>query len=91
MVGVRGDLFYFDVSSSLPENSGNDTDGIVSPKFGATFGPWSKTELYLNAGTGFYSNDARGTTITVDPSDPSTAAPRVDPLVRSKGAEGGVR
>ena len=44
----------------------------------------------LSGGLGFHSNDARGTTITVDPStgDP---AQRVDPLVRSRGAEVGFR
>lgn len=63
---------------------------MTSPKLGLVLGPWAKTELYLNAGTGFHSNDARGTVTTVDP---ATLAP-VSPspfLVRSKGAEVGVR
>lgn len=90
-VGLRGDLYHFDISSSLDENSGNDTDEIISPKLGLIFGPWSKTEFYINGGTGFHSNDARGTTISVDPTDPSTSADRVDALVRSKGAEVGIR
>lgn len=91
LIGARGDLYRFDVASNLEQNSGLETSGIVSPKFGVTFGPWSNTELYINAGTGFHSNDARGTTITVDPSDSGSPADRVDPLVRSKGAEIGVR
>lgn len=39
--------------------------------------PWAATELYLNTGFGFHSNDARGTTFRVDsiggvtPVDPS--------------------
>jgi hypothetical protein len=63
---------------------------MVSPKFGAVLGPWSGTELYVNAGYGFHSNDARGATITVDPvtGDPADA---VTPLVRARGAEFGVR
>jgi outer membrane receptor protein involved in Fe transport len=46
--------------------------------------------LYLSGGLGFHSNDARGTTITVDP---MTGAPvsQVDPLVRSRGIEVGLR
>jgi hypothetical protein len=46
--------------------------------------------VYVSGGLGFHSNDARGTTITVDPNtgDP---AQQVDPLVRSTGAEVGVR
>ena len=61
-----------------------------SPKLSLVFGPWDRTEFYLNAGFGFHSNDARGTAITVDP-DPSAAVHRVPLLVRSKGAEVGVR
>jgi outer membrane receptor protein involved in Fe transport len=44
----------------------------------------------VNAGTGFHSNDARGTTITVDPKSGTAAGPVV-PLVRSRGFEAGVR
>jgi outer membrane receptor protein involved in Fe transport len=90
IIGLRGDHYNFDVDSSVPENSGKVDDSIVSPKLSLIFGPWAKTEYFLNYGYGFHSNDARGTTITVDPStgDP---ADKVDPLVRSKGAEIGVR
>jgi outer membrane receptor protein involved in Fe transport len=78
------------VTSDTPVNSGAGSDGLVSPKIGAIFGPFRGTEIYLNAGTGFHSNDARGAAITVDPvtGDP---AERVTPLVRAKGAEVGVR
>ena len=48
------------------------------------------TELYVNAGLGFHSNDARGTTITQDPSTGEAVDP-VTPLVRAKGAEVGAR
>ena len=54
-----------------------------------TLGPWRGTELYANAGTGFHSNDARGTTISYDGN--GQPADRVTPLVRAKGAEIGVR
>ncbi len=88
--GVRGDLFYFDVDSGLSANTGNEWDGIMSPKFSAIFGPWHETELYLNFGTGFHSNDARGVNTTVDPASSERVA-EVDPLVRTIGAEIGVR
>jgi outer membrane receptor protein involved in Fe transport len=55
------------------------------------FGPWADTEFFINAGRGFHENDARGTTITLDPTDGVTAADRVRPMVRAKGAEIGVR
>ncbi|MEZ5300478.1 MAG: TonB-dependent receptor [Verrucomicrobiales bacterium] len=87
--GLRGDLFAFDVSG-LPANSGDDTDGILSPKAHLIFGPWADTEFYLNAGLGFHSNDARGVTISTDPVTGEAISP-VDPLVRTEGVEIGVR
>ena len=88
--GVRADGFYFDVDSDNPANSGTETDGIVSPKLNVIFGPWADTEFYANAGMGFHSNDARGTTITVDPVT-GGPADSVDPLVRTYGFELGAR
>ncbi len=64
---ARADRFDFDVDAGLAENSGKASDSIASPKFSLVLGPWSKTEFFFNAGSGFHSNDARGTTITVDP------------------------
>ena len=90
-VGLRADQFDFKVNSDLAANSGKANDHIVSPKFTAVFGPWSKTEFFVNWGRGFHSNDARGTTITVDPTDGVTPAERVTPLVRAVGEEVGVR
>jgi hypothetical protein len=91
IVGLRGDYYNFDVESSVPENSGRTDDNIVSPKVGLVFGPWAKTEYFVNAGYGFHSNDARGTVIRVDPKDPTVAVDPVNPLVRTKGAEFGIR
>ena len=41
------------------------------------FGPWAKTEFFINGGYGFHSNDGRGATDTVDPNavDPQTGRP----------------
>lgn len=90
--GVRGDVFRFDVDSDNDANSGEETDAIASPKLGVVFGPFSDTEIYVNGGLGFHSNDGRGV-LTSD--DPTTPAPNdgdpVDPLVRTRGAEVGVR
>ncbi|MEP7381671.1 MAG: TonB-dependent receptor [Gemmatimonadota bacterium] len=90
VIGVRGDLFSFDVNSRLRANSGQRTAGIVSPKLSLAFVPTQASELYISAGLGFHSNDARGTTITVDPVT-GEPAHRVDPLVRSRGGEVGLR
>ncbi len=89
-VGLRADAYRFDVTANTPLNSGDGSDTIVSPKFGAVFGPWAGTEWYVNAGGGHHSNDARGAVITVDPRS-GDAVDRVTPLVRARGAELGVR
>ncbi|WP_072386050.1 TonB-dependent receptor [Hyphomicrobium sp. CS1BSMeth3] len=89
-VGLRGDVYWTDVASNIAANSGRDSDAILSPKAGLVLGSWAKTELYLNAGTGFHSNDARGTVTTIDPVSGDPAA-RTPFLVRSKGAEVGLR
>jgi hypothetical protein len=88
--GVRFDGFRFDVRSNLRANSGSERAALPSPKLSIVAGPWADTELYLDAGLGFHSNDARGTTIRVDPKSGGPAQ-RVDPLVRTTGAEVGLR
>jgi outer membrane receptor protein involved in Fe transport len=90
-VGVRADYFNFDVSSNLAENSGQASDSIVSPKFALILGPWAETEFFVDVGRGFHSNDARGTTTTVDPNNGVTPVDRVDPLVSAQGIDAGVR
>ncbi len=90
VLGIRGDAYLFDVAADIPENSGSRSAAIVSPKVSLVFAPGPAIELYLSGGLGFHSNDARGTTITVDPATRERAEP-VDPLVRSRGAEIGVR
>jgi outer membrane receptor protein involved in Fe transport len=91
IAGLRHDRADFDVDSDLDANSGVAHDHITSPKLSVVLGPWADTELFVNAGRGFHENDARGTTITLDPTDGVTAAQRVRPMVRASGAEIGVR
>ncbi|MCX7175483.1 MAG: TonB-dependent receptor [Proteobacteria bacterium] len=91
IAGLRGDFYRFKVNSSNSANSGELNDHLLSPKLALIFGPWNKTEYYFNLGYGFHSNDARGTTMHVDPADSSTAVQPVTPLVRARGTEFGVR
>jgi hypothetical protein len=88
--GLRGDVYGYSVESDNPLNSGRGADALVSPKVGVVLGPWNGTELYVNAGAGFHSNDARGATIAVDPETGEGTHP-VTPLVRARGAEIGLR
>ncbi len=98
--GLRVDYFNIRVNSLAQPfdavfytgalNDGAARAAIVSPKAGVVLGPWAETELFLNAGRGFHSNDARGVTARIDPNDGSTVQPsRL--LVRSQGAEVGLR
>ena len=90
IAGLRGDLYHYDVDSRLAANSGDETDAIASPKLSLVFGPWADTEFYAQGGLGFHSNDGRGATTTIDPVTGDAVDP-ADPLVRTYGAEVGVR
>jgi outer membrane receptor protein involved in Fe transport len=89
VAGLRYDAYRFNVASSIEGNSGTANDHVVSPKLSLIFGPWSKTEFFVNYGKGFHSNDARGTTQTRLP-DGEASTP-VTPLVPTKGMELGAR
>ena len=91
LAGVRADGYRFRVDASDPANSGHDARRPRQPEGRRwSSGRSAGTELYANAGLGFHSNDARGATITRDPSTGEPVEP-VTPLVRATGAEVGVR
>lgn len=90
-LGVRYDRFWADVDAkSLPANSGRSSDGKLSLKGNLAYRISSPLELYASYGQGFHSNDARGTTIKIDPvtREPAT---RVPTLVGTRGSELGLR
>jgi len=91
VAGIRADHFNASVTSySQSLNSGTTSSAKLSPKTSLIFGPWHKTEFFINAGRGFHSNDARGTTAKVDPKTGVTleTAPG---LVSSRGQEIGLK
>lgn len=91
IVGLRADEARFKVHSySNAANSGSASAHLLSPKFSLIAGPWAKTEFFFNAGRGFHSNDARGTTASIDPKtdDPVDKVPG---LVAARGLELGAR
>ncbi len=90
ILGLRGDTYHFNVASDRAANSGVRDAAIASPKLSLAFGPFAGTEIYVGGGLGFHSNDARGSTIRIDPLSGDSVS-RVSPLVRSRGAEVGVR
>jgi len=75
--GLRLDRYRFAVGDAPRVDA-----TLASPGISLALGPWSSTEIYLNAGHGFHSNDARGVTQAQDPATP---------LARSRGLELGLR
>ncbi|MEQ1847957.1 MAG: TonB-dependent receptor plug domain-containing protein, partial [Nitrospira sp.] len=57
--GVRGEFFTFDVSNRcttcVEQPDGRKGSGIVLPKMSMIFGPWARTEFFVNYGEGFHS------------------------------------
>jgi hypothetical protein len=87
-----------DGTSAIPNalNSGTAVKFLPSPKASLIFGPWANTELYLQGGFSFHSNDGRGSTQVVEPVSPDypypgQIQPKISPLVEQKGGEIGVR
>lgn len=82
--GVRGEFFTFDVRNrceTCPEKpAGRTRSSMVLPKANLIMGPWFKTELFVNYGEGFHSNDAR-----------SAVADASSPLARARTYEVGLR
>jgi len=89
-LGLRADSYHADVTAFRPVNSGSANEWMLNPKLTLIWGPAPPVELYLNAGSGFHSNDARGATIRFDPATGDPVDP-VDPLVRAKGLDLGFR
>ena len=90
-LGFREDIYDVNVTDyTNSANSGHQVATLPSPKLSLIFGPWDKTELYVQGGEGFHSNDARATTATVNP-DGSTVGTNLPLLVQAYGGEVGVR
>jgi hypothetical protein len=90
-LGFRADGYYASVVSDTAANSGKARDAIINPKLGLVLGPWFDTEIYVNYGGGFHSNDVRGVTATVDPTSSLFNTTRSPFLVPSTGYEIGLR
>ena len=88
--GVREDIFDVDVRDLDPVNSGDRAAALASPKLSLIYTPWAKTEVYLQGGYGFHSNDARTDTATVNP-DNSIVGTHLPVLVPARGGEVGIR
>jgi len=82
VLGLRGDVYAFDVHNQIGGISASTTRAIASPKASLVFGPWFDTEFYLSGGFGLHTLDARGIAVATNPAQPFT---------RQRGAEAGIR
>ena len=95
--GIRADFYSFHDAAYDPLNSGAGSAAMVNPKMNVAYAFTRNSELYLDFGSSFHSNDVRGTTYVDDPQThatfDSTGAPvGQNPLLnRSVGEELGYR
>ena len=89
--GLRLDRFQFDVDAGDPGEQRHRRHGAGEPEgLARSSAPGARPSSTSTRAIGYHSNDARGTTITVDPAT-GEPADRVTPLARARGAEVGAR
>jgi TonB dependent receptor/TonB-dependent Receptor Plug Domain len=89
-LGGRVEGMNVDVASSNSLNSGRKSGTLFSPKATLAYRAAQDLELYVDAGRGFHSNDARGAVARVAP----VSGEAIDPVnlyVPATGGEVGVR
>ena len=94
--GLRTDVFFLNGKNRLPVQGrdpnftpvairGNTSDHIFNPKANLIVTPLPETDVYLNFGEGYHSNDARNALLA------KAAGSDFSPLTRSLGYELGTR
>ena len=84
VLGIRGDLFAFsvqDLAQQVDASNGSSNKFVVSPKATLTYALDDNTNIFMNSGFGFHSNDARV----------AVANPNATTVPRAFGAELGSR
>jgi outer membrane receptor protein involved in Fe transport len=90
-VGLREELYRAQDHSLVTGFSGSASQALLQPKLNIAVGPFFHTEVYVSAGRGFHSDDARGVFGTV-PSDGEPGLAGSTPLLAAAtGEEVGVR
>jgi len=95
--GIRLDYYTYSDAAYDPNNSGGGNAAFVDPKMNVAYAPNKTSEIYLDYGSSFHSNDVRGVTYVDDPQThapfDSTGQPvgRNPLLNRSVGEEVGYR
>ncbi len=90
VASLRLDHYRYDVNANMPVNSGEGSESLLSPKLNLIYRPIDHTEYFFSVGRGFHSNDARGATTRIDPTNGEPVS-TVDPLAAADSMEVGMR
>ena len=91
VLGLREEFYNATDRSLITGFKGTGAQTLLQPKGSLILGPWRGTELYLSAGRGFHSDDARGVFQTL-PLEGIPGVSHPTPLLaRADGEEVGVR
>jgi outer membrane cobalamin receptor len=90
VIGFREEVYAARDHSVTTGIGGAQTQTLPQPKGSLILGPWLQTEVYLSAGRGFHSNDAREVFLTVpyEGPNPDFKAQLLSPAI---GEEVGLR
>jgi outer membrane receptor protein involved in Fe transport len=91
VLGAREESYNATDRSLITGFKGIGAQTLFQPKGSLILGPWANTELYLSAGRGFHSDDARGVFQTLPLEGIPGLSHRTPLLAKSNGAEIGLR
>ncbi len=91
VVGLREEDDWASDRSLTRDTHGSKTQTLLQPKGSLILGPWLQTEVYVSAGRGFHSDDAREVFQTVPFEGSVSPAFKASLLAASIGEEAGLR
>ena len=91
VIGLREEDMHASDHSLTRGTRSSGSQTLLQPKGSVVFGPWFQTEIYLSAGRGFHSDDARGVFGTVPIEGIPVLAGKTPLLAPATGEEIGLR
>ena len=91
VLGVREEFYAATDRSLITGFKGVGAQSLFQPKGSLILGPWRGTEIYLSAGRGFHSDDARGVFQTLPLEGIPGLSHRTPLLAKADGEEVGIR
>ncbi len=91
LIGAREEFYNATDRSLITGFKGIGGQALWQPKGSLILGPWHETELYISAGRGFHSDDARGVFQTLPLEGIPGVSHRTPLLAKADGEEIGLR